>query len=115
MEGFESFTSPIVVRDMVDKFAVETVDRAPVPITQPPRALCYGVEHRLCVGGRPTDDAEDLTGCGLVFERLLQFALARLLRLEQPGVLDGDHRLVRKVFEQRDLLVAEEPDFGASD
>ena len=43
---------------------------------------------------------------GLVFERLLQLALARLLRLEQPRVLDGDDGLVGEGLDQLDLLVA---------
>ena len=34
--------------------------------------------------------------------------------LEQPHVLDGDHRLVGEGFEQRDLLVGERSDFRAT-
>src|SRR5215510_6051112 len=43
----------------------------------------------------------------LIFERLLQLALACLLCLEQPRVLDGDHRLVGKRGDQLNFFVGE--------
>ena len=48
----------------------------------------------------------------MVFEQLLQLALARLLRLEQPRVLDGDHGLVGEGLEELDLPVGEESRLG---
>ena len=53
-----------------------------------------GVEHRLDVGGRARDHAQDLAGRGLLLEGLGEVAVARLELLEQPHVLDGDDRLV---------------------
>ena len=44
-----------------------------------------------------------------------QLALARLLRLEQPRVLDGDDGLVGESLEQLDLAVGERANLGASD
>ena len=38
-----------------------------------------------------------------------EFARALLLRLEQPRVLDGDHRLVGEGLDQLDLLLGERP------
>src|SRR6516165_2623197 len=71
------------------------------------------VEHRLNVGRRTGDDIKHLARRGLVLERFLKFALARLLRLEQPRILDGDDSLVREDLEKRDLLVTEGADLVA--
>ena len=72
-------------------------------------ALRDRVEHRLEVGRRARDDAQDLAGGGLLLQRLGEVAVARLQLLEQPDVLDGDDRLVRERLQQRDLLVGERP------
>ena len=53
-----------------------------------------GVEHRLQFAGRAADDLQDLAGRGLLLQRLGELARARLQLLEQPHVLDRDHRLV---------------------
>ena len=67
------------------------------------RQLCDDrVEHRLRVGDRAADDAQDLGRRRLLLERLLGF-------VEQARVLDRDHRLVGEGLQQRDLLVAEAP------
>src|SRR5215468_11298502 len=79
-------------------------------------------EHRLNVSGRSAYDVKHFAGCSLVFERLCEFLRpfckfvgARLLRLEQPRVLDGDDGLIGKGLKQRDLLVIEQPSFRASE
>ena len=82
--------------------------------TNPGGALDDGVEDRLHVRGRAADDAEHLGRCRLMLQRLAQFRVALLQFLEQPHVLDGDHRLVGEGFEQCDLLVCERPDFRAA-
>ena len=48
---------------------------------------------------------QNLRGRGLLLERLLQLACARLQILEQPRVLDRDDGLVGEGLKQRDLLV----------
>src|SRR5262249_23548217 len=53
------------------------------------------------------DDAQHLARGRLIFERFLQLALARLLRFEQPSILDGNHCLVGKRGDELDLLLAE--------
>ena len=51
--------------------------------------------------------AQDLRGRRLLLQRLGQLAIARLQLLEQPHVLDRDHRLVGEGLQQLDLLVGE--------
>ena len=66
----------------------------------PRRALDDGIEHRLHVRRRAADDAEHLGRRRLMLQRLAQFRVALLQFLEQPHVLDGDHRLGGEGFEQ---------------
>ena len=54
------------------------------------------VQHRLNVGRRAGDDAQDFTRRGLLLQRFFEF-------LEQPHVLDGDDRLIGEGFKQLDL------------
>jgi len=49
------------------------------------------------------DYAKNVADRGLLLQRLLGL-------VEQPGVLDSDHRLCREALEQRDLLVRERAD-----
>ena len=58
------------------------------------------LEHRLHVGRRLADDAQDLGGRGLVRERFLGL-------VEQPRVLDRDHCLVGEGSQQPLFLVVE--------
>jgi hypothetical protein len=67
------------------------------------------------IAGRARDDAEHLGDRSLVFERLLQLALASLLGLKEAHVLDGDDGLVGEDLEELDLSVGERADLGASD
>src|SRR5262249_46207064 len=67
------------------------------------------VEHRLHVSRRARNDPEDLRGRCLLLQGVDQFTVSRLQLLEQADVLDGDHGLVRKRPEKRDLGVGERP------
>jgi len=58
---------------------------------------------------RPADLAERLE----LFDRLREFARARLHLVEPPHVLDGDDRLIPKGLDQFDLLVGKRPDDSA--
>ena len=69
-------------------------------VEQPLAGLHDGLEHRLHVGGRTADHRQDAGRGRLLLERLLRL-------VEQAHVLDGDHRLVGKGLEQRDLLVGQ--------
>ena len=59
--------------------------------------------------GELRDDLQHLGGRGLLLQRLGQLARARLHLVEQPHVLDRDHRLVGEGRDQLDLLVGEWP------
>ena len=74
------------------------------------RICQHGVEHRLKFAGRTGDDLQHLGGGGLLLQRLGELARARLHLVEQPHVLDGDHRLVGEVRHELDLLVGERAD-----
>ena len=62
------------------------------------------------IGGRAADDVEHLAGRGLVFERFLEVARARLQFGEQPRILHRDDRLVGKGAHQFDLPLGEQLD-----
>ena len=83
-------------------------DAAAVRAAQDAGALRHRVEHRLHVGRRLADHAQDLGGRRLPLQRLLRL-------VEQPRVLDRDHRLVRERLRERDLLVVEAPGGRAKD
>ena len=70
----------------------------------------HGLEHRLEFAGRARDDLQHLGGRRLLLQRLGQLARARLHLVEQPHVLDRDHRLVGERGDEFDLLVGEGPD-----
>ena len=77
------------------------------------RVCQYRLEHGHQVAGRAGDDLEHLGGRGLLLERLGQLAGARLHLVEQPHVLDRDHRLVGEGGDQLDLLFGEWADAGS--
>src|SRR5271166_5409083 len=70
------------------------------------RTLHDGVEYRLGIIERVADDAENFGGRCLLLQRFGKLASARLHIVEQPRVLDRDHRLVSKRRHQLDLLVS---------
>ncbi len=72
-----------------------------------------GLEHRCQIARRTADDAQDFGSRGLLLQRLAELARARLHFIEQPHVLDGNHRLVGEGGDQFDLLVGERPHLGA--
>src|SRR5262245_53106814 len=82
--------------------------------TNPGRALDDGVEHRLHVRRRTTDDPKHLGRCGLMLQGLAQFRVALLDLLEQSHVLDRDDRLVGEGFEELDLLFREGADYSTT-
>jgi hypothetical protein len=60
------------------------------------------------IEGRTADNFEHVGGRCLLLERFAQL-------IEQPRVLDGDHRLRGKIFHQLDLFVRERTCFLAID
>ena len=69
------------------------------------------VEHRLQIcDGERLMTLEHIARRGLLLERLLQLRSPRLHLLEQPHILDRDHRLVGEGLDELDLLIGERPD-----
>src|SRR5262245_57282771 len=99
----------------MNELAVEPKNEAKQCRAEPRRIPCDRIEHGLYVRRRAGDDTENLADRCLVVERFLQLALARLLRLKQPRVLDGDYGLVREGVDEFDLAFGERPYFGAPD
>ncbi|HTO90073.1 MAG TPA: hypothetical protein VMJ70_02980, partial [Candidatus Sulfotelmatobacter sp.] len=104
-----------MVRNRLKHVSSEEEDDGVLRLAQALRVLRDRRDDRLNVGRRAADDAQDLRGRGLLLERLGEFAVARLELVEQPHVLDRDHRLVGEDLEQRDLLLGERADFGPAD
>ena len=84
------------MRHRLDAFAIDAIDCSVYRIAQPRSIFDNHVKHRLNIRRRAGDDAQDFTRRRLLFQRLLEF-------VEQPHVLDGDHRLVGEGFEELDL------------
>src|ERR1700731_1557236 len=83
-----------------EAIAFAEVHRAEFGLADASRVLEHGLEHRLQLAGRRTDDAQYVRRGRLLLQRLPQF-------VEQPRVLDGDDRLIGEVLNELDLLVGE--------
>jgi hypothetical protein len=80
----------------------EQPDAAAFRFAQQPGALGDGAQHRLHVRRRSADHLQHLGRRRLPLERLLGL-------VEQPRVLDRDHRLVGEGAQQLDFLVRKSP------
>ena len=69
-------------------------------LAQPCGVLDQRVEHRLELEGGAADRLQHLGGGGLLLQRFLRL-------VEQPRVLDRDHRLIGEGAQQAELLVVE--------
>ena len=74
------------------------------------RALDDGVEHRLHVRRRTTDKLST-SAVAVWCSSASRNSALRLPSLEEPHVLDGDHRLIGECFEQSDLPIRKRPNF----
>ena len=90
----------MVRSDLDEAFAAQQQQALLGTVEQAAAAAQDLVEHGLRVGHRAADDLQHLGAGRLAFQRLLRL-------VEQPRVLDGDHRLVGKGAQQRDLRVGE--------
>src|SRR5258706_683985 len=91
-----------------EQFALAEVDDRVESITQATGRLCQGVQHLLQIEGRAADDLQDISGRGLLLQGFAQFP-------EQSCILDSDHRLLREIAEQFDLLVSKRADLLSID
>ena len=71
-------------------------------------------EHRLEIESR-TDGLADFSQRFQFPDRSRKLARPRLQFLEQPHILDRDHRLVGEAFEEFDLSLCERADFVSTD
>src|SRR5262249_35191075 len=71
------------------------------------------LENRCYVARRARDHGQDIADRGLLLQRLRELARARLHLVEQPHVLDRNHRLVGEGRCQFDLFVGKRPYFAA--
>jgi hypothetical protein len=97
-----------MVSNNAEHVAVLLQDRRVVRVAEGRRRLNKRVENPRQIEGCTANDFEHVGSGRLLLERLTQF-------VEQARVIDGDDGLVSKCLEQCDLLVTEQPDFGASD
>ena len=65
------------------------------------------------IEGGAADDVEHLRRRRLLLQRFGEFLCTLLLRLEQPHVLDGDHRLIGECHDQFDFTLVERFDSTA--
>src|SRR5262245_64979816 len=94
---------------------VKSIDNRIVRAAQARRCLDDGLKYRLQIELGARDDTENIADGGLVLKRFLQLAFARLLRLEQPRIFDGDRCLVGEAPEELDLALGEGPDLSTAD
>src|SRR5262245_32076810 len=73
------------------------------------------LQHRLEIESRAADDFEHIGGGGLPLQRVAEFAGTLLHLVEQPHVLNRDHRLVGEGLQELDLSVGEQPGLSAGD
>ena len=71
---------------------VDAANNSVVCLTEPRGIFRDHIQHRLNIRRRAGDDAQYLARRRLLLQRFLEF-------LEQPHVLDRDHRLVGEGFE----------------
>src|SRR4029077_14733979 len=80
-------------RDHMCLAGFELPDQGILRLEKTPSALRDRIEDRVGIGRRATYDVEDLPRRSLMFERFRRLPPLRLHLVEQPHVLDRDHRL----------------------
>ena len=71
----------------------------------------HRLEHRLKFPRRTGDDLQHLGGRGLLLQRLREISGAMAQLIQQPGVLDRDHRLGGEIRDKANLFVGERANF----
>ncbi len=110
---FQTSTRGVVRSGGTTAFAIVPEDQAVLGTADVDGILQQSLEDALEVEHRPADGLEHLgRGC-LLPQRLAKLLGACLHLVEQPHVLDGDHRLVGEGLDQFDLLVGKWSDDSA--
>ena len=99
------FRRQIEARPHLQQLAIEAIHIRPVGAAQPDRFSATVSNTGSEIERRAADDVEHVGGGGLLLQRIAQLVGALLLGLEQPHVLDGDHRLVGESRQKRDVLL----------
>src|SRR5262249_1371962 len=115
LKGFQPFSAQAVAAGEMKEVAVKAHYKGELAAAQPHRALGNHVDHRLDISWSATDTFEHLAGRGPVFKSLRQLLRPSLHLVEQPRVLDRDHRLVGEGCSELDLFLGECPYLGATD
>ena len=113
--SFHPFGTGSRYRHQMEQLAVKREHVRRVGVAQFQRGGRDRVEYRLGVGRRTREDAQDLAGGGLLLERFAQFPVARLQFVEEPNVLDRDHRLISKSLQKRKLSFRKRARLAPSD
>src|SRR5262249_29363193 len=109
------FAGIAIARNLSVLFALCPIKRCHLSCAKASRRLDQRIEHRLQIEGRTADDLEHVCGGSLLLQRLAELLRALLHVVEQPYVLDRDHRLACESCQQCNLLVREWPYLGATD
>src|SRR3954464_7304634 len=90
-------------------------NRRHVRFAKPRRRFDQSIEHCLQIERRAADDLEDVGGGGLLLKGLRKIARARLYLIEQPHILDRDHRLIGEGPDKLDVVGGERSGLLARD
>ena len=102
-------------RHKLQSVALPAVNGSPFGVADANGVLQYSLKHRLQLARRRAYDPQYFRGGSLLFQQFGELASALLLGLEQPHVLDRDHRLVGESRHQVDLHVGEGVHFIAGE
>jgi len=94
-------------RNETQAVALCTIDIAKRGVADADSVLQHRCKHRLKIARRAADNLKHLRHRCLLLQGLRELPRTRLHRLEQPRVLDRDHRLVGEGLDQLDLLLGE--------
>src|SRR5215475_3561377 len=84
------FWRRIISNNTPQHLAIEAEDKSPIGSAKPYRTFGNGLEDRLQIERRPTDDLKHVGSSSLLLQRFAQL-------IEQPRVLDGDDGLSGEV------------------
>src|SRR5262249_31574181 len=84
--------------------AVKPQNETGVRATEPSSVFDESFKHRLEIECRAAYDFQNFAGRGLLFQCLGEVTVPDLQLFEQPHILDGNHCLIGKSFEEGDLF-----------
>src|SRR5262249_53373752 len=94
----------------IKRVTIITKQHTKLGLANPHSILQHGLEHEFQIARRTRNNSQHLRSRRLLLQRLGKLARALLLGLEQPNVLDRDHRLVGKGADKLNLPVRKRRD-----